>query len=308
MDSNQPSVAIGVYPRERYSTLPETLRALVRSTTRPYTLILIDCLTPKPILRQMEEAVAGVKDVRWIRLDQYVTIGKMRNLINEAAATQDYVCHLESSCSVEPGWLEAMIEACQATGADIATPNLSEYTLWGGRKPHHDIGFGEIVDEVVDGKPRRRIAESIGKSNPRFQSKEVIVVQTFEVHVLFFSRAGIRKMGLFDEELSTGSHVDMTCVAIERGMKVIFVPGARMTHFPTMFLDPLDRDYFMFRWDIKRAERSCEILRQRWNVMDTPEFYHFAFAQHFRLNPFTWYFGYGPIALYRRIRRAMMKA
>ena len=255
----------------------------------PHQMIVVDCGTPPRMLRELERLVAGHPDVAWIRSDRFLNVNEIRNRV-AAATDQDYVCFVENACEVEAGWLEALIDACEATGAGIGTPRLEERTPW-FRGPHHDQGFGDIAKEERGGRVVRRIVEVRHTGEDRFRLREPALVRTFESHCLLFRRTALSALGPFDEALTAGTHVDMTIAAMEKGITAVFVPGSRVTHRPMVLARGVDRALFRFRWDPARAAASRDAIAAKWAIVEgMPDVGDFAWQQHFRTNPVSWFF------------------
>lgn len=286
MPTPMPSVAIGFYPRERFSASAETLRSIVRHTRAPYTLVIVDAATPERYLAEMREAVQGCADVRWIRSDRFLTTNQSRNRII-AETGHDYVCLIENACIVEEGWLENLVDACETFPAGAATPAMRERTPF-GTAPHHDFGFTDLAVREEGGKIVRRCGKDLARREERFAATDVRRVRTAEAHCQFFHRSALKAIAPFDEALTVGTHVDVSCALLDKGITMVQVPASVVTHLPTTGLDPDERTFYAFRWDVRRATESCRILRSRWNVENMPDFSDFAKGQAYRIHPLLW--------------------
>ena len=137
-----PSVTIGWYPRERFSVAAESLEALLENSP-DCRLIIVDPDTPSRYMEQIR-AILGDRQVEIISTGRHILPSAARNLIIDRVQT-DYVAFAENDVLVTPGWVENLIEACESTPADVATPLLIEGR---GTSPHFDKTLGEIVESA----------------------------------------------------------------------------------------------------------------------------------------------------------------
>jgi hypothetical protein len=286
MKDVRPKVVIGFYPRERFSAAAESLASIVRATRMPYTLVIVDAATPAHYRAAMQEAVRGCADARWITADRFLTSNESRNRI-VAATDHDYVCFIENACVVEDGWLAAMVDACETHPAGAASPQLRERTTT-GTIPHHDYGFADIAVRTQDGRTVRRCVNDLAMRHDRFASTAVHEVRTAESHCQLFSRAVLAKLGPFDETITVGTHIDVSCALLDKGIAMVQVPASKVTHLPTVFLRDDERAFFAFRWDVRRATESRDTLRHRWNFENMADLADFAKGQAYRVHPLLW--------------------
>ena len=74
-----PSVAIGVIPRERFNVAAEAVRRIVKHTSVPYRLVIIDCNMPERYRSEVEHALPASAPVDVLRFDRYLLPNESRN-------------------------------------------------------------------------------------------------------------------------------------------------------------------------------------------------------------------------------------
>ncbi len=280
-----PSVTVGFFPRERFAMAGESLRSILRNAGMPFTLVIVDCPTPDRYRREMEEAVAGHANVRWIRLDRLPIVNESRNLI--ANATNDeYVCFIENAATAHPGWLERLVRSCRETGVGAAIPLVYEGPRADG-KVHHDRGFAKLVRDE-DGSGRIRTLHDDGTIDHAARMDRPTVFTTLESHCIMLARGTLDAIGPFDERLTVNTHVDIAYALFTHGIKMIFEPRSIIEHHPVRYLQPDERALYAFRWDPKRADESMVMLRKKWPLNRIPDAADFARGQFYRVHPLLW--------------------
>jgi hypothetical protein len=284
MGSSTPSVTVGIYPRDRFSLAGQALRRIMTLTHVPFSLAIIDCGTPKRYLKEMEDAVAGHPDVRWIRADRFLTPGESRNRI-VAETTGEYLCLIENDCLVDDGWLDKMLAAAEKTGADLVVPLVFERFL-GRFRVHHDAGIGAYAVEERGGKKYRTFTEADVQHWAHFSGPTAIGI--FDTHCNLFRRHAIARIGGFDEILTTRTPVDLIVRVGEARLTSFIEPSARVRFMQPPPVEHDELPLYRFLWDAERAKASNEHMLKKWGLEGMPISTSFASGQLMRKNWIVW--------------------
>lgn len=256
-----PSVTIGWFPRERFSIAAESLQTLLKHSPE-CPLIIIDAATPSRYMDDIRK-VLGNHPVEIISTDRPILPATSKNLILDRVETE-YVALVENDVLYTPGWLESLLEACEREPADVAAP-----LIYDGReyKSHFDKHLGEVLPSTSE--PGKREVVPLSKQRNSATHRER--VQFVEQHCLLFRTDTFERIGRYDEELNTRDEVDLSMALYDAGCTVVLEPASRIHYVPpTWRPDPEEIPFYANRWDIKRAISSREIIRDRWNLVETP--------------------------------------
>jgi hypothetical protein len=258
-----PSITIGFLPRERFALAGESLASLFEHTRLPFHLVVVDCATPEPYRREMDEVLAGRSDVEIVSTDRPLLPAASKNLVVERADS-DYLCLVENDVLFTEGWLESLLAACEEFPADVAAPVILEGR---GDREHFDKLLGSIVES--DAEPGRlRIRRLPAPRNATFERTKVDLV---EQHCLLFRTGVFEQIGRFDEELNTRDEIDLSVALWRAGLTIVLEPEAVIRYVPPNARVADDEvPFYSQRWDLARAIRSRERIRDRWNLEETP--------------------------------------
>jgi GT2 family glycosyltransferase len=179
-----------------------------------------------------------------VRRDHYLTPNQARNAGCAHVATR-YVVFVDNDVVVTAGWLEALVECAEATGAVIVGPLNYEC-----RPLHHHVHFagGEVRIEVAhsDGSTRRHLIDRIHKTRV---PQSAIETDAAEFQCMLVRCDVLRELGGLDENmLSTRENIDLCLAVPEAGGRVYLEPRSRITYLPPDPLRLADVPYFALRW------------------------------------------------------------
>jgi hypothetical protein len=270
-----PTITIGFVPRERFSVASKCLQRIFDCTPIPFNLTVVDCNIPQVYWQQMEMVLRNRGNVRVIRVDRYLLPNQAKNLVIQKS-TDDFICLMENDVLVEECWLTNLIAACEEHPADVAVPLILEGQ---GGPVHFDNNLGHIkMAQQSDGLKIEIVPRSTPKELDSSASRRS--THFMEVHCLLFRRKVFSRIGPFDETLNTREHVDLSLALHSAGVPVVFEPKSRVTFLPPPFVEPDEREYFYFRWDIERATMCHDRIRERWNLLNLPSSIDFVKEQH----------------------------
>jgi hypothetical protein len=281
---NTPEVTIGFCPRERFSTGPRTLARILESTGVPYRLLVIDCDTPRPVWREMERLLQQHDDVTVIRENRFLLPSASKNLIVDRTDTP-YMCLIENDILVESGWVERFLRAARTHSADVVIPLIYElFEDYPERppRPHYDDDLGQVrARQTSEGE--RYIIEPRTTSRFSDPASPARAEEFMEAHCLFFRRALFDRMKPFDGECNASDEVDISMAVRDAGGTAIFDPSCSVTFLQPAFpIAPVDRDYFLLRWDPSAARKSHRRLMDRWKLAASPQMLGFWHERHAR--------------------------
>lgn len=281
---NHKQVTIVVVPRERFSYTKQSLESVYENTTSPFSLVYVDGGSPAKVKRYLE-AESQRKGFHLVRTNRYLSPNQARNLGLQKVDSK-YVVFLDNDVIVTPGWLDALVQCAEDTGAWAVGPLYLEGPL--SSQVIHMAG-GKVLIKEVDGK--RMI-----QSKMRFFTKRVPDIQSqlireptdyVEFHCMLLRREAFERIGLLDEKLlSSREHIDVGLSVKKAGGSIYIEPASVVTYMVPTSVTLSDIPYLMLRWseawnratidhfqskwDLHLHERQMGILRQHRHVVIAP--------------------------------------
>jgi glycosyltransferase involved in cell wall biosynthesis len=142
----RPRATVAFVPREVFSTTQRSLEALFERTHEPFDLVCIDGHSP-PAVRDYLERQARERQFTLVRTDGYVTPNQARNLAARHVTTP-YVVFIDNDVLVTEGWLSALVDCAEQTGAWVVGPLYFEF-LPEGRRLHMFGGDCKITTNAA---------------------------------------------------------------------------------------------------------------------------------------------------------------
>ncbi|HLP87774.1 MAG TPA: glycosyltransferase [Nostocaceae cyanobacterium] len=271
----KPTVTIIVAPRERFSYTRESLESIYQNTEYPFQLIYVDGGSPAHI-KEYLATQAEEKQFQLIRTDHYLYPNRARNIGLRQVNNSKYVVFIDNDVVVTPGWLQAMINCAEETGATVVSPLICQ-----GTPVHQEIhcagGESGVLVETKGDTTRRRIIEKIYK-----QGRKVADIKPqlkrfktglAEFHCMMVRTEIFQQVGLLDEGLlNTKEHVDFCMLVEEAGGTVYLEPDSLVTYVPGPPLEQTDIHYYMLRWSNAWELASLKRLRDKWNLTEDEYF------------------------------------
>jgi GT2 family glycosyltransferase len=268
-----PQVTIIVVPRERFGVAEESLASIYANTAPPFALVYVNGRAPAELTARLR-AEAAAKGFTHLEIDRFLAPNEARN-IGLAHATTPYVVFIDNDVVCAPGWLDALVDCAEASGADVVTP----LTCHGS--PPHSIVHQAGGDFAPD--PKAFFEQPFGQRQMvevmHLQGAKVADVaaglkrsetQCCEFHCVLVRRSVFDRVGKLDEEmLATKEHIDFCMSVIQAGGKVMLEPASLVTYFfPTRQRAITMRDwpFFLVRWSPSWQHRSLEHMRRKWGL------------------------------------------
>ena len=258
------SVTVAVVPRERFSFTQRSLDSILDGTEQPYQLVYVDGGSPPPV-RDYLARRASQRNFRLVRTEHFLSPNMARNLALAEVRTK-YVVFIDNDALVSPGWLTALVDCAEATGAWVVGPLYCE------REPiatriHMAGGLGDFV--VQDGRRVFReshcyYGRSVAEVRPLLYRKPVEII---EFHCVLVRMAAIQRIGLLDERLpAQAEHWDLSLLTHRAGGEVYLEPDSIVTYVPPTTFDPTDRPYFQLHWSHAWVDTSLQRFREKWDL------------------------------------------
>lgn len=260
-------VTIVVSPRERFSCARESLESIYEFTDTPFKLVYVDGNSPSKVQSYLQEQ-AETKGFELIRTNYYLSPNHARN-IGLTHVNTKYLVFIDNDVIVSPGWLQALIQCAEETGATVVGPLMCQ------EKPLHEIVHfaGGESHVLVDNTGRRRIREKMYKQGHRvpelrnqLQRKQT---ELAEFHCVLVRTQIFETIGFLDEQLmNTKEHLDFCMTVAEAGGTIYFEPASIVTYVPGPPLELTDLHYYMLRWSDAWTMTSLNRLREKWNLAE----------------------------------------
>ncbi|MEO1134270.1 MAG: glycosyltransferase [Cyanobacteria bacterium J06639_1] len=278
-----PQVTVIVVPRERFSMARESLESLLNETHHPYKLLYVDNNSPAKLRRYLA-GKAESEDFEIVRSDRYLSPNAARNLALKQVTTP-YVAFVDNDVIFAPGWLEALVNCSEATGATVVGSLVCQY------RPVHEIvhcigghylsederdrfiatqgeGGGWTIEEVTPLQNQR--IEEVGDRLQRSPTDFV------EFHSMLVRTEIFDRIGLLDEGFPcTKEYIDFGMAVTLAGGSIYFEPTSVvtfLTHPPAPLLAWSDLPYFMLRWSDAWERENLLHFQAKWNLANSKYF------------------------------------
>ncbi len=271
IDSTRPTVSIIVVPRERFSCAPASLESIYQNTPIPFELVYVDGGSPDYLHRYLEQQ-ASAKGFKLVRTPQYLSPNQARNIGMQQASGR-YLVFIDNDVVVKPGWLDALIECAEETGASVVGPlyfigELADQIV-------HMAG-GDLREEKTGAKRQMQERHLLG-NRPYAEVLDQIKRAPFsfmEFHCMMARRDMLEQVGPFDEGLySVLEHIDFCLKVTEAGGSVWLEPKSQVSYLAFRAYLASDLNYFRLRWSDDWNERSVRHFASSWNMdLDSPLF------------------------------------
>lgn len=271
-----PLVTVVIVPRARFSCAQDALKGVLKGTRDvDHQLLYVDDNSPKALQRYIDMKAAKY-DFSVLRTRHYLGPNQAKNMALAHVKTR-YVAFVDNDVVVAPGWLKALLECAEETGAAVVTPLVCE----GYRELHttiHTAGGETFVREEAraDGSVQRILVarmnllrRRVADYRDQLRRQETGMA---EVHCLLARMDLFDKIGPFDEQIvNTRDHIDFCLRVREQGQKIWLEPKAICTFTgdpPDRPLEWRDLPCFMLRWSDTIERRTLLHLMRKWRLTD----------------------------------------
>lgn len=263
----EPEVTIVVVPRERFSCTEASLESIYEHTKVPFKLVYVDGNSPSNIKKYLQSEAKN-RGFKLVRTNHYLSPNHGRN-IGLAHVDTKYLVFFDNDVVVSPGWLKALIDCTEETGATVVGPLMCE------KEPVHEVihcagGESHIVTDV---KGRRHLREKMYKQGHRVEDMlpqlKRMETELAEFHCVLVRKEIFEIIGNLDPQmLCTKEHLDFCMTVREAGGTVYFEPDCVVTYVPGPPLELSDMHFYMLRWSDEWMRNSLQRLRQKWELSE----------------------------------------
>jgi GT2 family glycosyltransferase len=260
----EPQVTIVAVLRERFTLTERSLASIYQNTRCPFRLVYVAGKPPSRVLQYLKNE-AQEKGFLLVTTEHHVSPNQARNLGLKEVHTK-YVVFIDNDALVAPGWLEALVECAEDTGAWVVGPlcligEIREGIIHvAGGKVHfkEELGRKVLYDEqYLFNTPVREIKEPLVRRRWDYVEFHCALVRT---EVFQF-------VGELDEQLfSVHEHIDF-CLRVKQAGGAVYVePKSIVTYIPSPPYDWTDLPYFMLRWSEEWNAATANHFCDKWAV------------------------------------------
>jgi GT2 family glycosyltransferase len=261
---SHPQVTIAVAPRERFGGALDSLQSIFDHTGVPFRLIYVDGRSPRGLRNELRR-LSRERGFTLIRRNHWLTANEARNLALDRADTP-YTVFVDNDVHVTAGWLEALVDCAEATGAAIVGPLQLL-----GPVEHGFVHAAGGDCHIVTGNGRRRLEDF-----RHFADRPLVEIrdqlkrapcEQIEYHCMLVRTEVLRSLGPLDPRLRHAMEYHDLCMQVRaRGHGVYFEPGAVVTYLPGDRLDWYERLFFLWRWDERVIRATLDHFARKWNL------------------------------------------
>jgi GT2 family glycosyltransferase len=255
--------SIVVSPRERFSSLPVSLRSLFATIGPEVPVVVVEGATPDEVREELR-ALAAERPFKLISLPYMIKPNEARNL-GVAETSTEYVVLSDNDIAYEPGWLDALEAHARAHDSDAVAPLIC---IGPPRATTIHHAGGQLHSSIKDG--RRTLSEKHRLMNMPLASvtpvSPEIPTHVCEFHCMMVRRSFLDRMGGLDERLITREQMDFAMRALVLGGRVTFARDAIVTYMAKEDFSASDLEYHLFRWADRFVVESMDAFEDTWNV------------------------------------------
>ena len=260
-------VTVVVVPRESFNMFPEVIEGVYQKTPPIFKMIVMEGNAPEVYRKRFREMEKTLPNFKVVWSDRWYY---PHELVNQAVKLVDteFVLFMDNDVEIMPGTVEALIKAAEEEKVGCVHPiYLTEALKHATHKIH--VAEGKLVRKMVDGQlfldsVMTHSATKLADYPDRTKRRES---DYFEWHAVLFRKSLLEKFGPLDD-LTIAEHIDYSLRITQAGERIVMEPRAVGAYdYERIFLlRGGDRAYMLYRWDVERAARSLERLRQKWNL------------------------------------------
>jgi len=253
-----------IIPRERFSLAERSLANILERIAPGTPVLYLDGNTPAAIAERLRRRCEAY-GARYLRYDRFLAPNEARAIALAEVGTP-YLVFIDNDVFVTPGWLRALQDCAEATGAWAVTPLLLEGDAL---LPLVHMAGGELIEGERDGWRTVRQTHRLMRRLPRMVRRDLHREPCgfFEYHCVLLRRDCFEKDCTLDTELrALHEHIDLAMQIHRAGGSVYFEPGAVVRYDnATRFTDD-DRPFFELRWSEGWTHSSIEHFRDKWQL------------------------------------------
>jgi hypothetical protein len=267
-DSPRMRVCIVMTTRERHALTESALASIVAHTPKPYRLMFLDTGAPDWLRTRLEQR-APEWGLERVQCAQGVWPQQARAQLAPSLDC-DYAVFIDNDVEVYPGWLQALLDCAEATGAGVIGPLY----LWndGAAAPRIHMAGGQLTPlETAQGP-------SLGEAHRRINEDPEVVAPLLrreacgymEFHCMMV-RGALFRAGVLDPAIRcVHEHIDVSLSAERLGYRTYFEPTSRVNYRAFEPFRMADLPVFRWRWNPAEGEASIAAFCRKWGYVDDP--------------------------------------
>jgi hypothetical protein len=262
-------VSVCIVPRERFSLAEQSLENIIRATDPSVPIIYVDANAPEAIASGLSEQCAR-RGANYIRLGEYLAPNVARSIALEKVSTK-YLVFLDNDLFVEPGWLNALIECAEQTGAWAVSPLVMEgsATLPLVHMAGGDLQTREQNGVLQLGESHRQLHRLPFLARPLLKREPC---GFFEYHAVLLRRSIFDEACTIDPKLtSVHEHIDLALQIQAAGGTIYFEPGSSVRYDSATRFSDQDRAFFELRWSETWTRQTLDHFRRKWGLASNDE-------------------------------------
>lgn len=247
-----------VNTRDRFSSTTRCLETLIANTPTPYELIVVMGGAPE---RLKEEWLAKFgAQAKFIFRPEFLNQAQARNIGLREAKTRLAVV-IDNDVYVRPGWLEALVQCQQETGAGMVVPIMLEteriiHTAGNGLYITHENG------KAYGHKELRFHGMVLGeRCNLKRERTDY-----GELHCQLVEVEPALRLGVYDETIQEVGEVDSGLTWAKAGKERWFEPASVVFYALHGPVRSEDIRLFMWRWDMRLILKGYRHFERKWNL------------------------------------------
>ena len=270
--------SVVIVPRERFTSLPVSLRSLFATIPSTTDVVVVEGGTPDATRSELR-TLAAERPFDLVSLPYMVKPNEARNL-GVGRTTSELVVIADNDIEYEPGWFQALEEHALANDSDAVAPLIcigppAATTI------HH--AGGKLEASKVDGVVR--LGEAYRLMDVPLADVDAlpeVANHVCEFHCMLVRRSLLDEMGGLDERLITREQLDFAMRARVLKANVTFAEKSVVTYMARDAFDPVDLRYHLFRWADRFVVESLDAFETTWGVALDREMFRYAWAAKHR--------------------------
>lgn len=258
------AVTVAIVPRERFSLAVHSLDNILANIPVDQPLLYVDGGSP-PEIQDYIAFRAKTRPFQLLRSDAYLSPNQARNWAQSHIQTK-YVVFIDNDALVSPGWLEALVDCAEVTGAWVVGPVYCE-RLPIAQRIHMAGGEARFIEQGgrrVFHEAHKFCGQRLAEIRPRLRRAQT---EQIEFHCVLIRRDVFDRLGPLDEQLlSAAEHTDLCLMVRAAGGEVYLEPDSIVTYVPPPPLTKTDLPYYLLRWSHAWNLSSVERFRVKWNL------------------------------------------
>jgi GT2 family glycosyltransferase len=267
--SQQTDTTVVIVPRESFNKTVDVVKRILEVTHDSFKMLIMEGHAPDSVRRKLRAIEARNPNCRIVWSDKWIFAHEAANQAMTLVDTE-FIVYIDNDVEVMEGWLENLVACAKEKDAACVHPIYLTTNLQDPDLRIH-VAEGKYVIEERDGGERYldTIMTYSGVPLRDYPDRERKSSDFFEWHCVLFRKSLLDKVGPLDD-MNIAEHVDYSLRVQQAGETIWLEPKAVVAYeYERIFkFRGADRAYFLYRWDVEKARRSLERLRDKWNLSE----------------------------------------